>query len=322
MKRFIRYACIGIALLPWRASGQSIQEKDYTVSQSFDLNGKRTRETQYFFMESVFFSYQPDGIRTPKDVYTLFLICNPAQLKREVFDIYVCSKFILKTGDSPQRAVPSLVDWAYKFDVDSSGLDKEGQVLGIDHGKFENLTDDKGTLLPPDKSYLVYNTFIDFHSFCNVFAEKTLTGNGVQDLHRIGDRIVHSSAYSEPSVSVGSMISKGSYFKNGEVVLSFDGLSLVNGKQCGLLSFDSGESSFKMIMSPMPKMQITTNGGSHYKGTIFIDLASKWVQKVMMNEVVVSQTKLPFPPNQINSVTERQSTIRNATQEEYMKALK
>ncbi len=64
-------------------------------------------------------------------------------------------------------------------------------------------------------------------------------------------------------------------------------------------------------------MMINTLGSSHYFGDIFIQPESQWVQKVIMNEVVVAQSKLPFPPNEINSVTERQTQILNVSNQEY-----
>ena len=63
-------------------------------------------------------------------------------------------------------------------------------MFGIDHAKFENLVDANGQPLPVDKAYYVYNAFIDFHAFCNVFAEPMAGGKGIQDLksHRRQDR--------------------------------------------------------------------------------------------------------------------------------------
>jgi hypothetical protein len=110
-------------------------------------------------------------------------------------------------------------------------------------------------------------------------------------------------------VNLGSNISEGSFFKNGEITLAFKGLSVVNDEYCALLEYDSGESSYKMIMKPVPNLEIQTIGSSHYKGDIFKDLATNWVQKVTMTEVVVSETTLPMPPNKINSVNERNIII-------------
>jgi hypothetical protein len=181
---------------------------------------------------------------------------------------------------------------------------------------FENLTDSAGKPLPSDQTYHVYNAFIDFHSFCNVFAERAANGSGIQDLKRIGQKIVHVSAFSEPPVNLGSQILPGSSFKNGEITLAFKGLSMLNGKQCALVEYDSGESSFKMLMQPTPEMQIQTVGSSHYFGDIYKDLSTNWVQKVTMAEFVVAEVALPMPPNKINSVVERHITILNVREDE------
>lgn len=285
------------------------------LDKKFDLAGEHSQETQYFLMESKLITYALDGTRVGTDIFRLRLKCVPAKVAGEEGDEYTCVRFTLQQGDTLEAAIPALDNWTYVFK--QIGIDEKGQVFGIDHGKFENLVDSNGNTLPPDKAYLVYNAFIDFHGFCNVFAESTTEGNGIQNLKMIGQKIVHAAAFSEPPVNLGSNVSEGSFFKNGEITLEFKGLSVVNGKHCALLEYDSGESSFKMIMKPMPNMEIQTVGSSHYKGDIYKDLATNWVQKVTMIEVVVSETTLPMPPNKINSVIERNIIIRNVDEKEF-----
>ena len=77
------------------------------------------------------------------------------------------------------------------------------------------------------------------------------------------------------------------------------------------MAFDSGESSFKMIMTPMPNFKVVTNGSSHYWGDIYKDLLSNWIQKAAMHEVVISETRLPVESKIINAVTERYIIIEN-----------
>lgn len=72
-----------------------------------------------------------------------------------------------------------------------------------------------------------------------------------------------------------------------------------------------------MQMKPMPEMEISTTGSSHYFGDIYKDLATSWVQKVTMTELVVSETILPMPPNKINVVIEREILIRNVNESEF-----
>ncbi|MCK4344489.1 MAG: hypothetical protein KAX05_04325, partial [Bacteroidales bacterium] len=88
-------------------------------------------------------------------------------------------------------------------------------------------------------------------------------------------------------------------------------------KQCAIVGYDSGESSFEMIMNPMPNMEVHTVGSSHYMGDIYKDLTTNWVQKITMTEIVISETTLPMPPNKVNSVIERNIIIRNVNENEF-----
>ena len=82
------------------------------------------------------------------------------------------------------------------------------------------------------------------------------------------------------------------------------------------MAFDSGESSFQMIVKPMPNMEVRSVGSSHYKGDLYIDLGTRWVRKVVMDEVVVAESTVPALPNKVNAVIERDSVIRNVTTKE------
>lgn len=284
------------------------------LNNKFDLSGEHSQETQYFLMESKLLTYALDGTHVGTDIFRLRLKYIPAKVAGKKADEYTCVQLTIQQGDTSEVAIPALENWTYVF---KEGRDNNGQVFGIDHGNFENLVDSNGKTLASDKAYHVYNTFIDFHTFCNVFAESTTEGKGIQNLNRIGQKIVHAAAFSEPPVNLGSNVSKGSYFKNGEITLEFKGLSVVHDKPCALLEYDSGESSFKMIIKPIPNMEIQTVGSSHYQGDIYKDLATNWVQKVTMTEFVVSETILPTPPNKINAVVERSIVIHNVSEEEF-----
>ena len=152
-------------------------------------------------------------------------------------------------------------------------------------------------------------------SFCNVFAGPTPSGSGIQDLKTIGKKIVHSTAFSEPATNLGSHIAEGSFFRNGEITLTFKGLTLDNGHPCALIGYDSGSSVFKMIMQPMPNLEIVSVGSSHYWGDISKSLTNHWVQRATMVELVVSEAVLPMPPGKVNSVMERNIFIRNVSKE-------
>lgn len=297
-------------------TAESAVPNDAILRQTFELGGERSQQTQYFLMESTLIAYALDGKRVGVDVFRLRLKYVPAKVAGKEGDEYTCTKFTVQLGDEPEVEIPALKNWAYIFKIPPTGIDEKGQTLGIDHVPFENLVDAGGKAIPPGKTYHVYNAFIDFHAFCDFFAER-VDGSGIQDLKSVGQKIVHAAAFTEAPVNLGSSVSEGSTFKNGEVTLELKGLSRVAGATCAMVGFDSGESSFQMTVEPMPNMEVRTIGSSHYKGDIYIDLATNWVKKVTMNEFVVSEATLPIPPNKINTVFERDIIIRNVTAGEF-----
>lgn len=296
---------------------ESAVQNNAILRQAFELGGERSQQTQYFLMESKMMTYTLDGKRVGLDIFRLRLKCVPTKLARKAGDEYTCAKFTVQLGDQPEVEVPAMKNWTHVFKIPPTGVDEKGQTLGIDHAPFENLVDANGNAIPQDKAYHVYNAFIDFHAFCDIFADRMEGGRGIQDLKSIGQKIVHEAAFSEAPVNLGSNVAEGSTFKNGEVTLELKGLSRVAGATCALVGYDSGESSFQMKLEPMPNMEVKTVGSSHYKGDIYIDLATNWVRKATMDEVVVAETTLPMPPNKINSVIERDILIRNVTTDEF-----
>lgn len=293
------------------AAGEAKRPDDSILRQTFDLAAPRSRDPQTFEMETRVLTYALDGKRTNTDVLKLQLKCTPGATAGQEADVYTCTRFSVQFGTAPEVEVPAMAGWSYPFKDTDTGMDEKGQVFGIDHAKFEKLVDANGQPLPVDKRYFLYNSFIDFHAFCNVFAEPAAGGKGIQDLKRIGDKIVHAAAFTEAPVNLGAGIKEGSTFRNGEVTLEFKGLSLVDGAACALMTYDSGESSFQMLMNPMPNMEVRTIGSSHYKGDIHIDLATRWVRKATMDELVVTEVTVPGMPNKINTVIERSVSIRN-----------
>lgn len=290
------------------------EQTDPVLDRVYELAGERSDEVQYYRMESKLMTHLADGTLQSTDVFRLGLEYMPAGLAGGEDPRITCLYFTVELADSPEVAIPDLKGWSYA--LDQSGMDETGQVFGIDHSRFETVVDANGTSLPSHLTYHVYNAFVDFHSFCDVFAQPMSEGSGVQDLTRIGDIIVHEAAFSEPPVNLGSNVMEGSYFRNGRITLEFKGLSVVNGRQCALLEYDSGRSSFKMKMQPMPDLEVETAGGSHYSGDIHKDLESNWIQKATLSEWVVSETTLPMPPGKLNSVNERSILILNLGEEE------
>jgi hypothetical protein len=259
----------------------------------FDLAGPRTAEVQEFVQETRLVHMNMKGQRTGTETLTLRLRFVPSALRGKPGDEYTCLEFSLRKNDGEPVTIPALAGWTHVFLPMPTGMDEKGQVFGIPHDKFEDLVDSRGAKLDVEHQYFVYNSFIDFHAFDALFARPTSGGGGLQDLKVPGQAIVHAAAFTEPPVNLGKGIKAGSYFRNGEIKLAFKGLGFVDGRACAVIGFDSGESTFKMIMPMGPNMDIVTDGGSEYIGDISIDLESLWVRKVTLDEFVVSETLVP-----------------------------
>ena len=260
----------------------------------FDLAGERKAEVLYFIQETRVVQFGFDGKRTGLQTYAFKARCVPAALSGKGGDEYTVREFTVRAGEGEAEMIPALAGWSYVFKLTGSGQDEKGQVLGIPHAKFEGLTTSRGAKLSTVASYPVYNSFIDFHAFNDVFARPAPGGGGgIQDLRTIGQAVRHSSAFSEPPVDLGEGIKPGSVFRNGDVQLAFKGIGLVDGAACAVVGYDSGESTLKMIMPFGADKEIVTEGGSEYLGDLYIDLATRWVRKVTLDEFVVTETRLP-----------------------------
>ncbi len=278
------------------------------LKHTYNLTPVPIRDTQFFEMHSVLQKHGPDGTITATDTYNLFLRCVPSPDPKKG-DEYTCLKFTVSRNNAKELSIPALVNWKYYYRWDSTHLDSLGQVFGIDHAKFEGIKDETGNELPVENRYHVYNAFIDFHAM-GVFAGRTPGDSGIQSLRHIGDRVVHIASYSQPPVNLGEGIAKGSYFRNGEITLYFKGLGLVNNKNCAVIEYDSGKSSFLMLTKFGGK-EMPTKGSSHYWGDIYKDLSGGWIQKAVLHELVVSETTVPGMTNKVSVVVERTIDIRN-----------
>jgi hypothetical protein len=313
-------AFVGVLIVPGRAGGQEFPARlAADLRGPFDLGAERTAAVQFFRMETVFVHIGFDGQRTGAETYILKLKCVPAALSGKGGDEYTCAAFDYRVNDGETLSIPPLAGWSYVFAAKPGGKDEKGQVFGIPHGKFEDLRDSRGHRLPVGIAYSVYNNFIDFHSFNDVFARPSPGGRGIQDLKTIGQKIIHAAAFTEPPVNLGNQIKEGSVFRNGEVSLEFKGLSVVDGAPCALVGYDSGESTLKMIMPLGPDKDIVTVGGSEYKGDLYIDLATQWARKVTMDEFVITQTRLPGPAPSVDSYTVRHLLLRLVGRQEFEK---
>ncbi len=261
-----------------------------------------------FRMESVFTSNSLDSDKRESTRLWLYLEYIPVS-KSGTGGTYVCRKFEIQAPGLQPETIPALEDWRYTFRLTESGADSRGNVLGIDRAKFTDLTTAPGRKLSPAETYLVYNTFIDFHSFCNVLGQPTVSGRGIQDLTTMGQTIVHAASDQTVPISLDKSTLPGSEFKNGTVTLSLNGIGLVDGTPCAIVGFDSGDCSFRMLMEPAPQVKVETDGHSNYRGDLYIDPRTGWVNRVRMTELVLSGTKVPGSPAPILDITSRHSMI-------------
>ena len=289
------------------------------LQSTYNLAAERSMESRYYRMETKVVYLGEDGTRTVPVTVRLLLMCVPAGRSSQDGYRYTCAKLAIQKENEREVHIPALDGWSYLFKrTEDGGFNQGGLVLGIDHGKFQGLKDSEGNALPPEGAYGAYNMFIDFHAFCNQFAEGTMTKKGIQDLKRIGQKIIHESAFSEPTMQLSGSIAEGSFFRNGEVTLEFKGLSTVDGVACAIVEFDSGDSSFKFRINPTPDMEIKTVGAAHYWGDLHIELDSRWVRKIAMGELTVSKVTLGNQKD-IKSVMECRTTISAMDRDKFEK---
>lgn len=316
MKAFGGLALVSIALAAALAPGASQAAERAGRTEGYDLSGPRTVEPRYYRMETKVLYFGKDGKRQAPFRLVLHLSAAPEAETIEEGCRYTCHKFTLQHGEESVLEVPALTGWSYLFKGNQTGRDEHGQELGIPHARFEGLTDQNGAALHPQMAYAAYNMFIDFHAFCDVFGRPTQFGQGIQNLKRPGDRIVHSASQSEPSMELGSSMGEGSVFRHGEVTLEFKGLAELDGVPCALVGYDSGDCSFTMFTEAMPGMKVKVDGGSHYWGDIYVELDSRWVRRATRGEIVVSQAKVGDQMT-IDQVFEVTSVIERLSEAEF-----
>jgi len=280
MKKILLLTCIGLIVVFSLSSCISGTGESF-LSKEYDLVGERSAESQYYHMERVIVVRADDGTRQSVERYNLRLIVEPDGQSAAENAKYTCVEFTMQKDNGPEVTIPALEGWSHDH-VRGGGIDEQGLLFGISDAKFQGLTDSNGEILEPIVAYQIKDVFVGFHSF-TVFADPYKEGGGIQDLKRIGDKIVHESA------GVETTILEGSTFKNGEVTLEFKGVSVVGGATCAILHVDSGDGSFIMAFSH-EGVEIKTVGGTHYWADIYLDLASKWVKKSEVTVVDITKT--------------------------------
>jgi hypothetical protein len=155
----------------------------------FDLTGARIPEVRYYLQETQVVHFGFDGQQKGIKTYTVKLRCVPAALSGKNGDEYTVGEFSICTGKGEAETIPQLAGWSYILAIGSPGQDEEGQVFGIPHDRFVNLTTSRGARLTGAGGYQVYNSFIDFHAFCDVLARPTAGGAGFRIFIRSGNRL-------------------------------------------------------------------------------------------------------------------------------------
>ena len=192
-----------------------------------------------------------------------------------------------------------------------SGADDRGPLWGIPQDKFANLHDSEGKALPFTARYAIYDCFIDFHSINDAFGRSMKFGRGIQDLKEIGQKIIHPAAFVEALLRFGGEIGPGSSFRNGEVSLEFKAVSLVDGSPCALIGYDAGESNLKMVIPVSDNRVSLSEGGSQYKGDMYVDLVTHWVRRATLDEYMVIETSTPDSSSKLYQYTTRHISLKS-----------
>lgn len=266
---------------------------NHALMRPYDLVGERSRETHYYIVQSELATYSSKGVLKSTDIYREFLKVEPGDRSTGEADRFTCKKFTLKRGDDPEVTIPSLEGFSYDVNknlLNANGIDANGELYSVPEETFEGLEDNSGAKLPFEVGYQVYSAFYYYHSYTD-FAEPISQDHGIQDLKKIGDRVVVDGSFAESPLP-GKLAKDSSFWKNGEITLAFNGLSMVDGVTCAVLGLDSGVCHWNMPMTYMPIMNLKTVGVSNYQADIYLDLESKWVRKLDMVLFEITSTTL------------------------------
>ncbi len=281
-----------VALMALATTGPRAASQESPLTQQYDLSRGRSPALQHYRMDVKIITRAGDGSRANVETYRMRLTGNPGDRTAAEADRWTCTRFAIRRGDGPEVTVPALEGWSYEFDR-SVGIDEHGQVLGISHARFEGLTDDGGNALSPLVAYQVYNQFVQFHAYVDQIATPDVDGaSGIQNLTRIGDRVVLDEPADEFPLDVGLIVREGSVYRPGEVTLEFKGLSVVHGEPSALLGIDGGEGSYSMAVDAMPNVTAETVGGTRFFGDVYVGLTSMWLRRADITVVDVTETSI------------------------------
>ena len=285
--------------------------------REYNLVGKRSKETHYYIVQSELATHSNKGVLKSTDVYRELLKVEPGDRSAGEADRFACKEFSVKRGDTPQVRIPSLEGFSYDVNkdlLDANGIDQNGELYSVPEETFEGLVDDSGAQLPFEVGYQVYSAFYYYHSYTD-YAEPTSQGDGIQNLKSIGDRIVVEGSFAESPLP-GKLAKDSAFWKNGEITLAFNGLSIVDGETCAVLGLDSGVCHWSMPMTYMPVMNLKTVGVSNYQADIYLDLETMWVRKLdMVLFEITTTTMWGIPVDKSIPVTKL--AIRSLSKDEF-----
>ena len=256
-------------------------------------------------METRYVHFGMKGDRERTESYLLSLQYSPKTTQSGAVDKYTCSELRFQANDGPSVAIPELANFEYAFNPAM-----QAPVWGIPQERFFDLTDGRRPL-PFETRYALYVNFLDFHSFNDIFTRPMPFGNGIQNLKQIGQRAIHPASFIEAPVGFGSEVQTGSSFKNGEISLELKGVSMIDGAPCALVAYDAGESKLRMITQDSEGKRSVTEGGSHYKGDLYVDLTTRWVRKATLDEYQVSQSSSAGDASRTDEYTVRHILLKS-----------
>jgi hypothetical protein len=105
------------------------------------------------------------------------------------------------------------------------------------------------------------------------------------------------------------------------VTLALKGTSVVDGRRCALVGYDSGDASLSMTLQPAPQVVLEMHGSSHFFGDLEVDLATQSLREATLAEFVVQETSGDVLPQKIRTVVERKLVLRELSREEFGRGL-
>src|SRR5579859_1667753 len=254
------------------------------LANTFDLAVAKAPGDHTFDIHTRYGHYSPTGVRLSSEDLTLRIRCGATA---EV--PITCLEARLSINEAPAFVIAELNDWSYRFDPTITGADALNPLWGIPQDRFSALTDGQGNPLPFSLRYAAYTALIDFHSINDVFGRPSPFGPALQDLTAIGQRVVHPASFVTAQMYFGTEVRPGSTFTNGQVTLDLVGVSTVAQAVCAVVEYDAGESTLTMIIDLGGGQTSVIEGGSQYKGLMYLDLTSGWAQRATLEEYMIAK---------------------------------